>query len=70
MPCRCDAIGSSPQSSLTSIVPSLALLAHRRNGSSEEEQQEGDDERAPGTFSTIDEHFEEGDEARKLRIYY
>lgn len=67
MPCRCDAIDGSPQSSLTSVAPSLAVLAYRTG--SEEEAEEGNGERAPGTFSTIDENVEEGEEARDLNKY-
>lgn len=56
---RRDATTSSPRSSLTSILPSLELLAHGSGSSSEEEEDDGDDEQAPQTFSSIEESLEQ-----------
>ena len=56
----CDVVSGSPNSSLTSLAPSLALLTHN-SGSSKEEDDDREGEQAPRTFSSIDERIEEED---------
>lgn len=54
----CDAATGSPNSSLTSLAPSLVLLTHSSGSSEEEEDDDIEGEQAPQTFSSIDERID------------